>query len=193
MPTEQNYYQMTSSKTGVNPRLITKLVCCLNNINSEVTTGLSEMINKASIAFQIKDDVISLESSEYAIARGIFGEDIHEGKRSLIVIHAYRNLNDKHKARLLEILNMKTNDKKIIDEAIELINSAKSIEYAKKAEKRFIKSAMDDAEKYFQKKESKDNFKKFMKLQSFQYSPKIGDFPLLLKQEYKLLRISVIC
>ena len=164
MPTEQNYYQMASSKTGVNPRLITKLVCALNNINEKDTSGLCDMINKASIAFQIKDDVLSLESTEYADARGIFGEDMHEGKRSLIVIHSYRNLDEKNKSRLLEILNMKTKDKNLIKEAIDLVNFTKSIDYAKKAEKRFIKSAMDDAENYFQKKESKDNFKKFMKI-----------------------------
>jgi geranylgeranyl pyrophosphate synthase len=122
------------------------------------------MIDKASIAFQIKDDVISLESSEYADARGIFGEDIHEGKRSLVVIHSYNNLTGKSKDRLLEILSMKTKDSKIIKEAIELLNSTKSIEYAKKAEKRLIKSAMDDAKLYLQKQETKTNFKKFMKL-----------------------------
>ena len=38
------------------------------------------MINKVSIAFQIKEDVLSLESKEYADARGVFGDDIHMEK-----------------------------------------------------------------------------------------------------------------
>ncbi len=61
------------------------------------------------------------------------GEDIHEGKMSLIVIHALNH--SENKDRLFEILKMKTTYQKIIDEAIEIIKASNSLEYAKNREK----------------------------------------------------------
>ena len=89
------------------------------------------MTNDLGIAFQIHDDVIALESDLYAETRGIVGEDIHEGKRTLMVIHACNNLPKEKAQRLIDILNMQTEDKEIIKEAIDLIRSTSSIDYAK--------------------------------------------------------------
>ena len=116
IPSEENYFQMTSCKTGGIFRLVTKLVWAINNIDNSRMSKLWEMTSKTSIAFQLTDDIISLENNEYAVQRGIFGEDIHEGKRSLIVIHSYNNLDEKNKKRLVDILNMKTDDSKLINE-----------------------------------------------------------------------------
>ena len=96
------------------------------------------MTDKLGIAFQIQDDVIALESDAYADARGIVGEDIHEGKRTLMVIHSRKNLPHKDGNRLIEILDMQTDDKSLIKEAIDLIKSTKSIEYAKKVSENLI-------------------------------------------------------
>lgn len=40
------------------------------------------------IAFQIQDDIISVTSELYSKERGLIGEDIHEGKKTLMVIHS---------------------------------------------------------------------------------------------------------
>ena len=47
------------------------------------------------MAFQIQDDLIACVSDEYAKERGIIGEDIHEGKRTLMVIHSLAAENKK--------------------------------------------------------------------------------------------------
>jgi geranylgeranyl pyrophosphate synthase len=51
-----------------------------------------------------------LTSDDYAKERGSLGEDIHEGKRTLMVLHSYDKSNDKisqeEKDRLVEILDM---------------------------------------------------------------------------------------
>lgn len=138
LPNEDDYMQMTSSKTGVIPRLIASLVCILNGADEALTENIKHMTDKLGIAFQIQDDVIALESDAYADARGIIGEDIHEGKRTLMVIHSRKNLPHKDGNRLIEILDMQTDDKSLIKEAIELIKSTKSIEYAKKVSENLI-------------------------------------------------------
>lgn len=56
--------------------------------------------------------VISIVSEEYIKERGI-GEDIREGKRSLMVIHTM-NLKQESSKRLEHILNLKTEDEKLL-------------------------------------------------------------------------------
>ena len=138
LPNEDDYMQMTSSKTGVIPRLIASLVWILNGADETHIERIKQMTDKLGIAFQIQDDVIALESDAYADARGIIGEDIHEGKRTLMVIHSRKNLPHKDGNRLIEILDMQTDDKALIKEAIDLIKSTKSIEYAKKVSEELI-------------------------------------------------------
>lgn len=127
VPTQDEYFQMTTSKTSVIFRLVATLVCRLNaakhNLSEEYIGEIEHMTNKLGIAFQIQDDVIALESDAYAETRGIVGEDIHEGKRTLMVIHACNNLPKTDSQRLIEILNMNTEDKATIKEAIDMIKS----------------------------------------------------------------------
>jgi hypothetical protein len=49
-------------------------------------------------------------SEDYAKERGLIGEDIHEGKRTLMVLNSYfsDNLTSIEKDRLVEILDMGT-------------------------------------------------------------------------------------
>ena len=80
------------------------------------------------VAFQIQDDIIAVISEQYAKERGI-GEDIREGKRSLMVIHTMLR-GDKSSERLREILDMKTSDEKILKEGIQILIENGSVEYA---------------------------------------------------------------
>jgi len=63
-------------------------------------------------AFQIQDDLIALVSEDYAKERGLIGEDIHEAKRTLMVLNSYwsQTLNEKQKKRLVKILDLNTTD-----------------------------------------------------------------------------------
>ena len=60
-------------------------------------------INGLGAAFQIQDDIIALASEEYIKSRG-YGEDIREGKRSLMVVKTLSRDTSKSQ-KLREILN----------------------------------------------------------------------------------------
>lgn len=83
------------------------------------------------VAFQIQDDIINLESEEMIKTKGYNGEDIHEGKITLMVINHLKSATPQAKERLLAILKMKTLDPVLIREAIDLLAASKSISYAK--------------------------------------------------------------
>lgn len=90
-PTEGQYLQMTAHKTGVLARLTARMICAFANAPEEQQLVLSQFVETLGVAFQIQDDLLNLESEEFIKTKGYNGEDIHEGKITLIVIHHLQN------------------------------------------------------------------------------------------------------
>ena len=82
------------------------------------------------LAFQIQDDLLNLIGAEESTKKD-FRNDITEGKRTLVVVHALQNLEGDDRARLIEILSSKERDPEVLAEAVALMESAGSIEYAR--------------------------------------------------------------
>jgi geranylgeranyl pyrophosphate synthase len=80
---------MVENKTGVLPRLLLRIISQLTAQDKEMEAKVIKYINKLGTAFQIQDDIIAVTSEQYKKERGIYAEDIHEGKRSLMVIHSF--------------------------------------------------------------------------------------------------------
>ena len=89
---------MVLNKTSVLPRLCLRFIALLMNLKERETNAVVKYIETLGVAFQIQDDIIAVISEQYAKERGI-GEDIREGKRSLMVIHTM-NKRDKSSDRL---------------------------------------------------------------------------------------------
>lgn len=98
--------------------------------------------------------MLSINSKEYQNQKGVPGDDIHEGKKSLLVIHACNNVSKPKRERLLDILGMRTQDQELIQEAIEIIKSAGSIEYSLEKANTLQNLIRRDVYKTFKKEES---------------------------------------
>ena len=120
MPTEEQYIKMVNNKTSVLPRVCMRMISIILDLPFEKQQAIIDYIEKLGIAFQIQDDIIAVTSELYSAERGTIGEDIHEGKRTLMVVNACAS-DPKKGARLEEILNMKTEDEKLIKEAIGIL------------------------------------------------------------------------
>lgn len=124
---------MIINKTSVLPRLCARLIAVVLDLTEEQTKAIAQYTVTLGAAFQIQDDLIALTSEDYAKERGTIGEDIHEGKRTLMVLNSYDPKNTKisqeEKDRLVEILDMGTEDQVIIQEAIDILHKSGSIEY----------------------------------------------------------------
>jgi geranylgeranyl pyrophosphate synthase len=136
LPYIDDYRNTVLFKTGVFPRFLVKTIFALyEGENKERIKHIKEELIKVSdylsIAFQIKDDLLNITDSNVANSKGVLGEDIFEGKYTLMVIHSLENKFD-NSARLNEILNLKTKDPILIKEAIEILKVNKSIEFANK-------------------------------------------------------------
>jgi geranylgeranyl diphosphate synthase type I len=82
----------------------------------------------AGLAFQIQDDVLNLVGVKESTKKD-FRSDVTEGKRTLVAIHALRT--SRRKQRLLEILSTHTMDPTLLAEAVEIMDRAGSLEFAR--------------------------------------------------------------
>lgn len=83
-------------------------------------------------AFQIRDDVLNLLPDDDGAYGKEFAGDLLEGKRTLVLAHAFATLDDTDARRLEQLLDRPRNDKSeaSMQEALRLLEQAGSIEYA---------------------------------------------------------------
>ncbi len=138
---EKEYMEMVGGKTGA----LIGAACEIGAIiakkrkkEREATRFFGENIG---IAFQIQDDVLNLigEVGQY---KKKIGDDITEGKRTLMVIKALERAEPGDKRRLVEILSSHTEDEIEISEAIRIIKKYGGIEYARKRAEELVRKGI---------------------------------------------------
>ncbi|MDO4290606.1 MAG: polyprenyl synthetase family protein [Eggerthellaceae bacterium] len=82
------------------------------------------------LAFQIQDDLLNLIGTEESTKKD-FRNDITEGKRTLVVVHALQNASEADRARLIEILSSKEKDPAVLAEAVAIMEASGSVDYAR--------------------------------------------------------------
>ncbi|KIY66001.1 terpenoid synthase [Cylindrobasidium torrendii FP15055 ss-10] len=83
-PSEEQYIGMVNNKTGGLLRIGIKLMMACATVNTE--TDYVPLVNLIGVYFQIRDDLMNLQSPDYASNKG-FAEDLTEGKFSFPVVH----------------------------------------------------------------------------------------------------------
>jgi len=127
--TEGEYLQMCAYKTGVLARLAARLGAFVAGGSKAQMAELGRFGETLGVAFQIQDDILNLTGTRFAEGKGR-GEDIHEGKRTLLVWYALDHAPGDQAHRLDEILAAHPVDQNTIDEAIAIIERTGAIEYA---------------------------------------------------------------
>lgn len=155
---EGEYMQMCFYKTGSLARMSVKMAAALARSKEEVIETLGDFGGTMGVAFQIQDDILNIAGKEFQKRKG-YGDDITEGKRSLLVIHTLEKADEKDRERLLDILDSHTKDLNKIEEAIGIIKKYRSIEYAKKVAKDLIKESWNNAEQFLREGKAKKKIK----------------------------------
>ena len=92
--------------------------------------GLRNYGLDTGLAFQIQDDLLNLVGEAESTKKG-FRDDITEGKRTLVVVHALQNLDATDRECLIELLSSHTKEQSDLDEAVSIMNKSGSIDYAR--------------------------------------------------------------
>ncbi|KAK4119290.1 terpenoid synthase [Parathielavia appendiculata] len=142
-PTEEEYLEMVSKKTGGLFRLLSRLMC--SRLPLEVSSVIDNLVDKVGIYFQIRDDYENLNSDEasfwisdyqYTKQKG-FCEDLDEGKLSFPLVHHLNNAPHHMALQVREILEQRRESvagcisdshKKLV---LQRLKDSKSFEYTR--------------------------------------------------------------
>jgi geranylgeranyl diphosphate synthase type I len=158
---EGDYLQMCAYKTGTLARMAAKISAVLAGANKELVEKLGRFAESIGVAFQMQDDVLDLTGEEFAKKKGGVGQDITEGKRTLMVIHTLKNASIADKKRLIQILNMHTSDQALRDEAIALMQKYRAIEHVKRTAARIVEESWKEVDKLLPKSDAEEKLKAF--------------------------------
>ncbi|KAM7221076.1 geranylgeranyl pyrophosphate synthase [Rhypophila decipiens] len=123
-PTEDEYLEMVSNKTGGLFRLGIKLM----QAESRSLIDCVPLVSIVGLIFQIADDYQNLWSRQYTANKGMC-EDLTEGKFSFPVIHSIRS--DPNNLQLLNILKQKTTDEEVKRYAVAIMERTGSFQYTR--------------------------------------------------------------
>jgi len=161
---QKEYLQMCAFKTGCLSRLAAKLAVVLSGKSDKLAESIGKMAEDIGVAFQIQDDIldISLTGKERKKFGKSFGNDIKEGKRTLMVIHTLEKAGQKDKKRLLKILDKHTDNLKERKEAIGIIGKYGSIDYAREVARKIIEGSWQNTKKLLPNSGAKDKLEEFI-------------------------------
>eukprot|EP01087_Luapelamoeba_hula_P012747 TRINITY_DN358_c0_g2_i1.p1 TRINITY_DN358_c0_g2~~TRINITY_DN358_c0_g2_i1.p1 ORF type:complete len:360 (+),score=70.05 TRINITY_DN358_c0_g2_i1:121-1200(+) len=160
-PTGDQYLQMCAYKTGTLARLSAKLSALFSGGSQQQIEAVGHFAEAVGVAFQVQDDILNLVGETLAATKGGYGEDIHEGKRTLMVLHCLEVAPAPDAARLKAILAEHPTDQAVIDEAIAIIKRSNSIEYAAERAKTLVLDAWNQIEGTLPPSEAKDKLQAF--------------------------------
>lgn len=160
-PNEKHYLNMCLCKTGVLTRFACQLGAIIGGATKKQYDALGEFGQIVGVGFQIQDDILELTETSFKEKKGSIGGDIHEGKRTLIIIRTLEKASSEDKKRLIEILDSHTTEEKIIQEALDIINKYDGIAYAKKRAEQLVESAWKKVDKALPETNAKIMLKKF--------------------------------
>ncbi|EMA45755.1 polyprenyl synthetase family protein [Halococcus saccharolyticus] len=130
---ETQYLEMCACKTGCLGRIVARLAALITDQSDETERCAARYAERMSIAFQIGDDILDIENADEdggAFGKAV-GNDIREGKKTLMAIHAANEASPERAARLEELLWADENSDDEIREAIEILRETDSVAYAR--------------------------------------------------------------
>jgi len=127
--TVEDYLVMANHKTAFYSGAIPLAVGAMIGGGTEEQVEVLRDFGMASgLAFQIQDDVLNLVGTKESTKKD-FRSDLTEGKRTLVAIHALQN--SPRRERLLELLSSRTVDSAELQEIVDIMTEAGSLDYAR--------------------------------------------------------------
>jgi geranylgeranyl diphosphate synthase type I len=142
---EDEYIEMILKKTAVFFMYAAEAGAILGGGTKEQSQALNEYGKNLGLAFQIHDDYLDMSSKKETLGKDI-GNDIRNGKKTLIAVHSFNNVQGEDK-KLLEILfGNKNATEQQIKQVYNLFKKTGSIEYAKKTAINYCEKAKKQLE-----------------------------------------------
>jgi len=157
---QKHYLQMCSFKTGSLARFAAELGAVLGGASKPQIDALGDFATSIGVAFQIQDDILNIKPASVEWGKEI-GDDIKEGKRTLMVIHALKVLPDAKAKKLVSLLDLKEKSDAQVKDAIGLLESCGAIDYSRKVARDLVSSSWKRRDKKLRPSQAKSMLKEF--------------------------------
>jgi geranylgeranyl diphosphate synthase, type I len=143
---EDEYIEMIRKKTAVFFQFSAEAGAIIGGGTKDETNALNEYGLNAGLGFQIWDDYLDISSDETTLGKDI-GNDIRNGKKTLIAVHCMNNVEGSDKQLFDNIFGNKSATEDEVRQVYDLFKKSKSIDYAKDTALDYIKKAKNSLEK----------------------------------------------
>jgi geranylgeranyl diphosphate synthase type I len=140
--TEQEYLDMISKKTGALFELAGKGGGLIGGGNPSEVAALQTYGMTLGLAFQIWDDYLDMSSTATTLGKDI-GNDIRNGKKTLIAVHSLTHATGKHRKLLDDVFGNHAASEQDVALVYDLFRDLGSIEYAQQRAMHFVTQAKD--------------------------------------------------
>ncbi|MCW4030803.1 MAG: polyprenyl synthetase family protein [Candidatus Bathyarchaeota archaeon] len=139
---EKEYFEMIKEKTAVLFETSARCGGILGGGTERQVKCLGEFGHYSGMAFQVIDDILALTADEKALKKPV-GNDIREGKQTLIVVYALQKASKSQRKKILETLGNNDASPEEIRGTIKLFDSLGAIDYATQLARNYIERAKD--------------------------------------------------
>ncbi len=139
---EKEYLEMISKKTGALFELSAKGGALLGGGTTKEVAALSTYGMALGLAFQIWDDYLDMSSDATTLGKDI-GNDIRNGKKTLIAVHSLSHATGKQKKLLDDIFGNRSASEQDVKKVYDLFRDLGSVEYARQRAVQYTKQAND--------------------------------------------------
>ncbi|MFA5270311.1 MAG: polyprenyl synthetase family protein [Patescibacteria group bacterium] len=114
----------------------------INRLDKEDPTvkAIQQICLDAGLAFQLRDDVLGVVGDEKELGKPI-GSDIREGKKTLIIAHAYRTATVQQRELLLSVLGNELATDDEVEQVHTILKELGSIDYTESLAKKYADQA----------------------------------------------------
>jgi geranylgeranyl diphosphate synthase type I len=155
---EREYLSMIEKKTASLFLCATTGGAILAGGNEREIDALARYGRFFGLAFQIWDDCLDLYGEEEEIGKEI-GNDIRNGKKTLILAHALSNAGESDREFLLSTLGNKDARSTTIKKVVEILTNTGSLDYAMERARDYARRAKESIENILQESDSKNSLK----------------------------------
>ncbi len=132
---EEEIMGCLANKTGALLGIAMKIGAAIGGADKETIKKVGALGGIFGTAFQLRDDVLNIVSSKVSENKGGIGDDIKEGKMTVLVQYALHHSSKGDANTLAKIIGEHTSSKRKIKTAINIIKRSGAVEYVEKLAK----------------------------------------------------------
>ncbi len=142
---ENEYLEMIRKKTAVFFQYVSEAGAILGGASHEQSNALSQYGLNLGLGFQIWDDYLDISSSKETLGKDI-GNDIRNGKKTLIACHCLNNVEGNDKKIFDDIFGKTDATDEQVKKVYAVFKKTDSIDYARKKAEEFCNKAKESLE-----------------------------------------------